>query len=359
MRNIYNKNFPTPKYLSMASFALDISDQSIKYGKLFRTNSGLRLKKYGRISIPNGVVSSGKIENPNELVKALIELKIKEKMDFIRVALPEEQMYLFNLILPKMKWKDLQESILLQLEEHIPIQASDTVFDFDILEQREKDLVVQVVATSIGLIESYLSVFEQAGLVPISFELEAQAIARSVVPKGNMDTVMVVDFGGTRTGISIIQKEKVLFTATVDVGGNMLTDMIAKSFGISTEEAEKIKSLYNISSHEEGGKIFASILNGVSVLHDEIGKHISFWESHVDDRGDKHAPIKKIIMCGGDANLKGVAEYLEASLKIPVIHANAWVNIFDLNDEVPEMTLGESLGFVTVLGLALNDFKDE
>lgn len=359
MRNIYNKNFPTPRYLSMASFALDISDQSIKYGKLFRTNSGLHLKKYGKRSIPSGVVSSGKIENTSELVKALTELKIKEKMNFVRVSLPEEQIYLFNISLPKMKWKDLQESILLQLEEHIPVQASETVFDFDILEKREKDFVVQVVATPISLIESYLSVFEQSGLVPISFELEAQAIARAVVPKGNMDTVMVVDFGGTRTGISIVEKEKVLFTATVDVGGNMLTDMIVKSFGISTEEAEKMKSLYNISSHEEGSKIFASILNGVSVLHDEIGKHLAFWASRSDDEGKKREPVKKIIMCGGDANLKGVAEYLEASLKIPVTHANAWVNIFDLNEEVPEMSLGESLGFVTVLGLALNDFEEE
>ncbi len=359
MSHIYNKNFPTPKFLSMASFALDISDQSIKYGKLSRTHSGIHLKKYGKLEIQKGIVVSGKIENSQALVNALKVLRDKEKMNFVRVALPEEQIYLFTIILPKMNWSELRESILLQLEEHIPINANDTVFDFDVLEETESDVLLQVVATSVGLIESYLSVFDQAGLTPISFELEAQAIARAVVGQDNKETFMVVDFGGTRTGISIISKNKVLFTATVDVGGNMLTEMIMKSFGITFGEAEKIKSLYNLSSHEEGSKIFSSILNGVSVLHDEINKHISFWQTHEDERGQKRDSIKNIIMCGGDANLRGVSEYLEASIKIPVAHANAWVNIFDLNNEVPEMKLGESLGFVTVLGLALNDFIEE
>lgn len=357
MRNIYNKNFPTPKHLSMSSFALDISDQSIKYGKLFHTKNGLDLKRYGKVNLENNAVTSGKINNPDVLVKALKEIKEKEKMNFVRVSLPEEQMYLFNLSLPKMNWKDLRESILLQIEEHIPIEAVNTIFDFDILEEKKDGLVVQVVATSLDLIDSYLSVFDQAGLCPISFEIEAQAIARCVVPRSNEDTIMVVDFGGTRTGISIVKKDKVMLTATLDIGGNMLTEMIMKSFGISNQEAEKIKSLYNISSHEEGGKIFASILNGVSVLHDEIGKHITFWETHKDDQGNTRDPIKKIIMCGGDANLKGISEYLEASLKIKVNHANAWVNILDLDKEIPDMSLGESLGFVTVIGLALNDFE--
>ena len=120
-----------------------------------------------------------------------------------------------------------------------------------------------------------------------------------------------------------------------------------------------MKSLYTLPTHEEASKIFSSILNGVSVLHDEINKHISFWQTHEDERGRKRNSIDKIIMCGGDANLRGVSEYLEASIKIPVEHANAWINIFDLNNEVPEMSLGESLGFVTVLGLALNDFIEE
>ena len=359
MLNIYNKKFPTPKFLSMASFAIDISDQSIKYGKLFRTNSGLHLKNYGKMEIGPNIVNSGKIENPNELVNALKKIKDKEKMDFIRVALPEEQIYLFTLSLPKMNWKELKESILLQLEEHIPIQASNTVFDFEVLEEVGSSLIVQVVATPVDLIESYMSVFEQAGLTPISFELEAQAIARCVVKRDSEETLMIVDFGGTRTGISIISNRQVLFTATVDVGGNMLTEMIMKCFGISNKEAENIKKLYNISSHEEGNKIFASILNGISVLHDEINKHMSFWSTHDDDNGKKRKPIERIIMCGGDANLKGVADYLEVSLKIPVTHANAWVNILDLDHEIPEMGLGESLGFVTVLGLALNDFLEE
>lgn len=359
MHIVYNKHFPTPKFLSMQSFAFDISDQSIKYGRLAHTKSGPRLVKYGKITIPKGVVSSGNIENPQELIKILTRLSKEVGIEFVRVALPEEQIYLFTLVLPKIPWKELKESILLQIEEHIPLKANETIFDFDLIEERDKDVLIQVVATSASLIDDYLSVFTQAKLTPITFELEAQAIARAVIPNDNKEVIMVVDFGGTRTGISIVSKGKVLFTATVDVGGVMFTSMIAKSFDISFEDAEKMKNLYSISNHAEGTKIFSSILNGISVLHDEIGKHLSFWNTHTDDYGRANEKVKKIIMCGGDANLKGVAEYLEASFKIKVEHANAWTNVFSLNEDVPDIDFGDSLGFVTVIGLALNDFLNE
>ena len=61
MKRLYSHYFPTPSYLSMNSFAIDISDQSIKYGELLPTSQGLRFGKYGEEKITDGIVSSGKI----------------------------------------------------------------------------------------------------------------------------------------------------------------------------------------------------------------------------------------------------------------------------------------------------------
>ena len=340
----------------MSSCALDISDQSIKYGELHSSATGLSLGRYGQAKIPPGVIVSGKIENEDRLVEVLKTLRIKEELHFVRVALPEEQMYLFTLSLPKVEGGDVRETILLSIEEHIPLSAGDTLFDYEVLSETDTTALVQVAAIAALTIESYLSVFDRAGLVPVSFELETQAIARAVIPKDDNTTMMIVDFGETRTGISIASGGKVLFTSTLDMGGKILTDMIAKNFSISFEEAEKMKLSYNLSSSHPANDIFPAIISGISVLRDEISKHMIYWGTHEDEMKRKRDPISKIVLCGGDSNLYGLADYFSVSMKIKVEHANTWVNISDMKNGVPDMPYEESLSYVTMLGLALGDY---
>jgi type IV pilus assembly protein PilM len=356
MKKSYNYSFPTPAYLAMNSFAVDISDQSIKYGELIATPYGLRLGLFGKEKIPPGIVVSGKIEDRDKLVEILFKIKEKEKLNFARVSLPEEQMYLFTLSLPCTKEEELRDMILLQIEEHIPLKAIDTVFEFDIISSSETNILVEVSAIASSTVEDYLSVFKKAGIIPLSFELEAQAIARAVVPMEDKEPIMIVDFGDTRTGVSIVHDGKVFFTTTLDMGGVNLTNMIAKNFSLSFEKAEEMKRSYGLDGLSNIEDIFPVILNGISVLRDELNKQYEYWKSH-DNCGINHDRINRIILCGGDANLTGLSDYLEASMKIKVDHANTWVNISDMNISVPNMSFEESLGYTTVLGLALGDFS--
>lgn len=357
MKKSYNRHFPTPSYLAMKSFAVDISDQSIKYGELLSTSQGLRLGVFGKEKIPTGVVVSGKIENQDQIVSILKKIKEKVKVNFVRVSLPEEQMYLFTLSLPTADVKDLRDMILLQIEEYIPLKAMDTVFEYEIISSSDKNILVEVSAIAIATAEEYLSVFKKAGLSVLSFELEAQAIARAVIPVDDKDPVMIVDFGDTRTGVSIAHDGKVFFTTTLDMGGINLTNMIAKNFSLSFEKAEEMKRSYGLDGISNIEDIFPVILNGISVLRDELNKQYQYWKNH-DNNGIKHDQISRIVLCGGDANLTGLSDYLEASMNIKVEHANAWVNISDMDISVPSMSFEESLGYVTVLGLALGGFSD-
>jgi len=355
MKLSYSRYFPTPSFLSMNSFAVDISDRSIKYGEIKATPSGLHLGRYGQIKIPNGIVVSGRIEDEGKLVSILNELRIKEKLHFIRVSLPEEQMYLFTISIPKTENGNIREMILLQIEEHVPLKASDTIFDYNLVSSDGKFLIVEVSAIANTTVESYLSVFNKASLVPLSFELEAQAIARSVVSYDDNDPVMIVDFGNTRTGVSVVCDGRIFMTTTLDIGGVNLTNMISKNFSLSFEEAEEMKRSYGLGGSSNIADIFPVILNGISVLRDELNKQSLYWNTHFETLSQKKE-VKRIILCGGDANLSGLASYLEASTGMKVENANAWVNISDMKFSIPAMSFEESLGYTTVLGLALADF---
>jgi cell division ATPase FtsA len=89
------------------------------------------------------------------------------------------------------------------------------------------------------------------------------------------------------------------------IGGIDLTNMIAKSFSLSFEEAEKMKQDYGLNEGAKAQNIFTAILNGISVLRDELDKQATYWETH-NTNNSKHEKLNRIILCGGDANLAGL-----------------------------------------------------
>ena len=357
-RSLFNILFPAPKFLSVPSIGLDISDESLKFMELIPINKGIKLGRYGERKIPLGVISSGKIKDLKKIEEILISLKKEEKIKSVRVSLPEEQMYLFEFRLEKAEVENIRDSIELSIEEYIPLSAQDAVFDYEILKEDEKSFDIQVSAIPKNIIDDYLAVFRDSGIRVESFELEAQAISRAVVKKDDLDTYMIVDFGEKRTGIFIVSRGVVVFTSTLDVGGSLLTSMIQKSFKISFEEAEKMKRKYGLERNSGNKELFSVVLNSVSILRDEIMKHFIYWHTHKEGNRE-HPPIKKIILCGGDSNLVGLAEYFSVSTKNTVEIANVWANVVGTGNYVPEIKFEQSLTYAAAVGLALGNFEND
>jgi type IV pilus assembly protein PilM len=354
-----NKIFSTPTYLEMPSFGLDISDDSIKYMELISTKDGIRTRRYGEKKIPNGIVELGRIVDKEKLQAIILELKKEENIKDVRVSILENQIYLFKLKLEKESISSIKESIEFVLEEHIPIPAAETIFDYDIIEETKDQLIIQVGAIQINIIEDYLSVFENCDINVHSFELEAEAIARAVIKKGDNDTYMIIDFGEKRTGIFIVSNGIVMFTSTIDFGGVTFSEMIQKNLNISFDEAEKIKITYGLQRNLENKEVFPILLNGASILRDEIQKHFVYWHTHEDEDGLRNPDIKKILLCGGNSSIIGLADYFAVSMKTEVEIANVWNNICDLQQSVPSIPSKQALSFATAIGLSLRDFEHD
>jgi type IV pilus assembly protein PilM len=356
----FNRFFPAPSFLAAPSFGLDIGDESVKFLELINTKHGIQVGRHGERNIPVGIMDAGKIKDSKKMEEILVKLRDEVGIKSVRVSLPEEQVYLFQLRLDKNGLVHVRESIELSLEEHIPIQASEAIFDYEIINQDDKYLDIQVAAIPKDVIENYIVTFQNAEINVQSFELEAQAISRAVVKKGDLDTYMIVDFGAKRTGIFIISRGVVMFTSTLDVGGFMLNEMIAKNFKISFEEAEKMKRKYGLERNTDNKEIFSVILNSVSILRDELVKHFLYWHTHKDEDGKNNPAITKVLLCGGDSNMIGLADYLAISMKTKVEMANVWINIIeDAGNYVPDINFKQALSFAASLGLALRDYDNE
>lgn len=353
----YNKFFSMPRFLANHSFGLDVSDESLKFLELKTTHKGIVVGAYGEKNIPAGIIKSGKIEKKEELKEIILNLKNEQKIKSIRVSLPEEQVYLFKLDLPKESAEDPRGFIELSLQEYVPIPPADIVFDFELLKEHEESFDVEVVAVPRKVIDDYIEVFKSCDLEIESFELEAQALSSAIIKHGDKNTYMIVDFGNHRTGIAIIDQGVTVFTSTIDIGSYMLTNLIEKNFKISFEEAEKLKLKYGLVRNTENQEIFSTILNGVSILRDEINKHFVYWHTTKDEDGKEREKIQKIILCGRGSNLKGLKDYISIGMRHPIELANVWVNVSLPRDYVPDMNFENSLSFATCIGLALGNFN--
>lgn len=349
--------FPVPHFFSTSTFGLDISDESVKFLELVNSKDGPRIGRHGEKIIPAGIIESGRIKDPKKMEEILLLLKQQEGVKSVRASLLEEQVYLYTLKLEKQDLVNVRESIELSLEEHIPIQAENAIFDYEIINENTHDLEIQVAAIPKNVIEGYLEIFKNSGITVESFELEPQAISRAVIKKGDRGTYMIVDFGEKRTGIFIISSGVVRFTSTLDVGGATLTDMIVKNFKVTPAEADKMKKEYGLRRNTDHKEIFSVLLNSVSILRDELVKHFVYWHTHKDEEGNQNPPISKIILCGGDSNLIGLSEYLSVSMKTKVEVANVWVNIMNTAEQVPDINFKQALSFAATFGLALRDFE--
>ncbi len=345
--------FAPPQFLLMPAVGVDISDRSIKYAELVSTKEGERLGTWGEVFLESGIIEGGKIISPDRLATALSAIAKMQGISFVRAALPEEQIYFFRMQVPDGTKDEIRSALELMLEEHVPILAAETVFDFEVTDKADGKVEVAVTAASRAVIDSYSEAFEKAGLTLLSLELEAEAVARAVIKRNDSIARLIVDFGETRTGIAVSYGGQVRFTSTVSMGGQMLTETLAKHFNISLAEAEKMKREYGLRRNSPNQDLFALLLNNIAVLRDEINRHFIYWHTHLDENGKQRPPIEEIVLVGGDSNLAGLPDYLSTSLHVKTSIGNVWTNVHLQEGKVPELSLNDSLGYATALGLAL------
>ena len=346
----------------MPAAGLDVSDQSVKFSVLERTRHGLGLTHYGEKSIPLGTIDSGVIKDPDTLVTILKTLATEFNLRYIVASLPEEESYIVRLKLPPMKIDQIRESLELQLEEHVPIPPTEAVFDYEVsgaLNRPDKGLDVGVSVLPAKTVEAYSEIFQAAGMLPLAFEIEAQAIARAVVPEGDERVSLIVDFGKTRTSFFIASGWTVLFTATAqNIGGEDITRSIQKHLKLDYASAEKLKIEQGLLVSKKNQEVFSSIVPLVSVLRDEIKKQYEYWEAHQQEVGEVDQAISRIILCGGQSTLPGLVDYLSGSVGAPVELGNPWTNVLSFDEKIPDLNLNQALRYTTALGLALRRFKD-
>lgn len=107
---------------------------------------------------------------------------------------------------------------------------------------------VEVVIARGDYIDGIQKSLKYAGLKIDGLILETLATSNIILmPEEKQAGVVMLDIGGGHTDISVYKRDKLEFYTTLPVGGDHITNDIALTFNISTDEAEKLKRQYNLA----------------------------------------------------------------------------------------------------------------
>lgn len=346
--------------MALPVIGVDISDASLKYMEFERSGfhgGALEVKQWGDIVIPEGIIDRGQVQDPAKLADVLREMRKRTKAQYVSVALPEEHAYLFETVVDMdTPHKDIRGLIEFRLEENVPLSPRDAYFDYAIVDTDKEAHAYRVVVAvyAQATINSYYEACVAAGLMPLSFEIEAQAIARATVPNRHPGTYMIVDFGKTRMGMGVVYNGALMYTSTVDISGRQMSEDVQRVLGEMDESAViEIKNAKGILLTPDNLEVGQILRKHAEDIARELAVCAHYWHTRGIDREER--AIQKVILCGGSANLHGLPEFLSQKLEIPTERAQVWTNAFDINTYVPDIPRSASYRYATAIGLALRN----
>jgi len=342
-------------------FGLDLGESSIKIFQLEKDGNIDRIRSFNHKEIDAGYIENGQIIEPEKLSKIINEAiasagpkKINTKK--VICSIPESKVFLRTIAMPLIKEEEADEAVKWEIEAGIPLEIDKVYFDWQFLDKAGDKQNVLTVAVSKEVVDNLVNVLEGCGLTVCGMEMESIPTTRSLVPKNSEkgDVYLIVDIGMLKTSFIIIQNGVPCFTSSIPFSSRGITDLIASQMGIAREEAEKIKITQGIE-HSVDGKnnpVLALVSPLLENLSTEIEKTIDFYHTFPDSDAD----IKKVIISGGSANLKGIVPYLATNLAYEVELGNPWINL-NLGKNLPIISRSDSVCYATAIGLAMREIN--
>ncbi len=334
-------------------FGLDIGNHSLKVVQVkYISPDTVQLLKLSKADIAQGLINNTEVNTLADEIKRLRDSSgISTKK--VVIALPESSVFSRLILLPEVEENKLEQAIYYEAKQYLPVPVEDVQLEWIPVNrsQSEGKVFVQylLVAAPKKIVGQYVDLMTLAGLDPIAIETETVATARSYTYNQDFaEGVLVMDFGGSNTDISVIKGKNVIFSQSIGNGSDVLTKSLVSEFNLDMMQAEQYKRIYGLLKDQADGKIATALDPMMKIITNEINKTINYFKEHLRE----NTPTQ-IYIVGDGARLPGLAEYLVQSLGIPAM-VNDPILSLKIDDKLrAEITQMSTVGFSVALGLAL------
>jgi type IV pilus assembly protein PilM len=364
---------------------LDISDTVLRLVQLNKAGAKIKIQGLSFVKLEKGLIEKGEIMNEEAVLKKINELISrpfygKISSDSIVACLPEPKTFI-KLISVEKGPNKLSEIIESEIEKNIPYTIKEVYYDWQIINDRDSESMVLIGATPKGIVNQYTSLLDKAKLSIQALEIEPISICRCLIKEESPDykgvsqnNYAILDIGANRTSMIFYSANTILYTISIPISGNKITENISKKLELDIDQAEKAKIICGFDKGKAEGVINKTLSENIGDLKNKINESLNFYQNYYN-RG----PINKIILCGGGANINGLDKVINEATSIEVVKGDLFTNAIEKNDEIVEILTkiysikkgnenkneknvlpaqkvfiqDSSLSFVTAFGLAL------
>src|SRR6266853_466599 len=310
---------------------LDITTSSVKLIELAVGGGQYRVEAYAAEPTPQNAINEKAIVDA-EAVGEAIRRAVKRagaKSSEVAVAISGDAAITKVIQMPRaLRSGDLEAQVEMQADQYIPFPMDEVSYDFEVLGPNERDPDsndVLLVATRSENVEQRQAAVRAAGL-----------------------TAKMVDVGASSTTFSVLRNLKVVYTRDFAFGGQQLTEEIMRTYGLAMEEAGRAK--------KEGGlpgNYQAEVLDPfIDDMTQQVSRSLQFYLAS----GSGREQPEKILVCGGCANIPGVAEVISSRVGISAEKGDPLGQMKLSSRAKAQAVQRDATALLTACGLALRSF---
>lgn len=236
-----------------------------------------------------------------------------------------------------------------EARQTVPYAMSEVVWDYQLIrhawsdlrsEMQEDGSTIEIsedheeyealfVAVKTDQIVRYTDVIEDSGKKILSVEIAPVALFNAA--KGTQlrddECALILNIGGRGSNLMISDQNRV-FIRPIPIGGDTITQQVAKEFGIGFTEAEDLKHRHGFvalgGAYEEPESEVAATIskiarNVMTRLHGEVSRSINVWRS----QHGGHQP-SRILLAGGGSTMLYITDFFNEKLRLPVEYLNTF-----------------------------------
>lgn len=231
------------------------------------------------------------------------------------------------LTMPRMSDHELKQAVRIEADRYVPFELDEVVLDCQPLKRRASrgegdaargdQMSVLLVACRNQALDEQMRIVGGKGLTPVAIDVDVFALANAWElcglpdeeiegdggqrPAGEERGIALVDVGAARTTINVLTAGESCFSREIGIGGNDMTQAVARRLGVEVFEAEAIKR----SGDEKKADVTRAIAPVLEDLTSEITLSLDYVENHEGIR------VEEILLSGGGILAPGAVAYIE------------------------------------------------
>jgi type IV pilus assembly protein PilM len=338
---------------------LDITTSSVKLIELTLSGSQYRVESYAAEPTPHNAINEKAIVDADAVGEA-IRRAVKRagaKSRNAAIAISGDAAITKVIQMPlSLRENELEAQVEMQADQYIPFPMEEVSYDYQVVGPSEKDstmMDVLLVATRTENVEQRRAAVHAAGLTAKLVDVEAFALENSCalmrhqMPDGGMDrTVAVVDFGASATTFSVLRDLKVVYTRDFAFGGQLLTEEIMRTYGLTMEEAGRAKKEGGLPSNYQ-----PEVLDPfIDDMTQQVSRSLQFYLAS----GSGRTQPDQMLICGGCANIPGVADVISSRVGVAAMKGDPLGNMKIASKA--QSVVNDATALLIACGLALRSF---